>query len=275
MRLLMRPSIVGCLLVVALFATSALAQNRNANAVFRLDVTSGDDNQLATTFSADGVVPDVPREFNVVVVLNDAVNLMGANCDLDFDSDALEVVSIRESFGDVNFDGRVNIFDVREIGARLGAITGSTNPEYSRYFDLNSDGKIDETDIQIVNADPEFNKPGAFLTSNDPGVSPPRESAEIFEDPSISNQNGLIDDIVFVLLARPEITDRDAFSFTGDARVAEITFRAKDTFSGNTTLSFIPESLIAIDSGTTITTTAIEGSSVPQSAPLTVRIPAP
>lgn len=275
MRLVMRPSIVGCLLVVAICATPVLAQDRNANAVFRLDVTSGDDNQIASTFSADGAVANVAREFKVAVVLDDSINLMGANCDLDFDSDALEVVSIRESFGDVNFDGRVNIFDVREIGARLGATTGSTNPEYSRYFDLNSDGKIDETDIQIVSADPEFNKQGTYLTSNDPGVSSPRESAEIFEDPSISNQNGLVDDIVFVLLARPEVTDRDAFSFTGDARIAEITFRAKQTFSGDTTLSFITESLIAIDSGTTITTTAIEGSSVPQSAPLTVRVPAP
>ncbi len=271
-----------CLLfaLLAAFVFPVFAQNQNDSAVFRLDVTQGDDTQSLSAFTTDAI-PNVGRTFTVTVVLDDAQKLMGANCDLDFDESVLEVVSIEESRGDINFDGRVNIFDVREIGTRFGATPDSTELDYSEYFDLSDDDELNSNDVLVVAGDDEFNVQGIFLTSNNPNSSDIRESVEIFENPALSNQKGFVDDIVFVLLRRPD-SDKtpDEFSFTGDARIAEITFQAKEGFNGGeTSLSFISDSLIAIDSGTTITTTSIDGASDSASGlsgqSLTVNVAAP
>lgn len=277
MKLRKRSTALMVLLGLAVAGLPAWAQDQNADAKFRLDVTPGDDTQIETTFSADEK-PTVNRTFTVVLVLDNARNLMGANCDLDFDEAALEVMSVQETDGDLNFDGRVNIFDVREVGARFGATPEGSEVPYSAYFDLNLDDVIDSNDIGIVAEDDEFNTMGLFLTSNDPVSTELHESAEIFENPAISNQNGFINDIVFALLARPGV-DREAFSFTGDARIAEITFSAKEGFAGDTTIGFITDpsdpQLIAIDAGTTITTAEIIGESTPEGEPLTVTVLAP
>ncbi len=268
--------------LIAVFASPAFAQPWNNDAVFRFDTTPGDDTRTSSAIT-DGPYTADSRTFTVTVVLQGADKLMGANCDIDFDETKLQVVSVQETFGDVNFDGRVNVFDVREIGARIGTEPGGV--DYSQYFDLDGDDQIGESDLALVAADPGFNIQGLFVTSNDPNdLTDILESVEIFEDPAVSNQNGFIDDVVFVLLVRPG-DDRESRSFPGDAfpgdaRIASITFSALDDFQGGETeISFQSDSLIAIDSDTQITTTTIEGASDSSTGlsgeALTVIVPAP
>jgi len=118
-----------------------------------------------------------------------------------------------------------------------------------------------------VNAIAEyFAEPGKFWTVNTDDATI-KESAEIFEEPTVSNQNGKIDDIVCVLLPRehPEATEYKpaegeatffgpaGFGFTGDARVAEITFQPVTGFTGTTTLTFADKSAITEESVLVIT----------------------
>lgn len=271
------PRVLLVVSLIAVFVSPVFAQPWNNDAVFRFDTTSGDDTRALSAIT-DGPFTADSRTFTVTVVLQGANKLMGANCDIDFDETKLQVVSVQETFGDVNFDGRVNVFDVREIGARLGSEPGGL--DYSQYFDLDGDDQIGASDLALVAADPEFNVQGLFVTSNDPNdLTDVLESVEIFEDPAVSNQNGFIDDVVFVLLVRPG-DDREALSFPGDARIAAITFSALDDFQGGETeISFQSDSLIAIDSDTQITTTTIEGASDSSTGlsgeALTVIVPAP
>ena len=89
----------------------------------RLDyAVTGDDSITVTNFDETPVFVDVDgqRFFQVTVVLDDAVDLIGVNFDLVFDNTVLNVVDIFENRGDRNFDGRANIADVLALGERLG-----------------------------------------------------------------------------------------------------------------------------------------------------------
>ncbi len=229
--------------------------------IFKLDFDSSNDSILHSTIDAPpSVIRAADGPFTVTVVLTGASKLVGANCDLIFNPDQLRVVNIQESYGDVNFDGRSNVFDIREVGARVNSAE-----LYEAYYDrVETYGVLDMADVNAIAE--YFAKPGKFWTVNTDDTTI-RESVEIFEEPSISNQNGRIDDIVCVLLPRehPEATEYKpvegeatffgpaGFGFNGDARIAEITFQPVTGFSGTTTLTFADKSAITEESVLVIT----------------------
>ena len=56
--------------------------------------------------------------------------------------------SVHAIQGDVNGDGKVDIFDAIALGHSLGTVPGS--PNYNPSADLNSDGKIDIFDALVL-----------------------------------------------------------------------------------------------------------------------------
>ncbi len=254
-------------LIVSLFGSvPAIAQDgANTNAVFILDFSDGNDTQTATALDAENkpvfLDSDGKTTFTAVLVLQGAQNLVGVNCDLEFDPAVLAVVDIHESQGDINFDGRANIADVLTLAERFNQ---PTDQDGYAYFDLDSAdesaGKIDSKDIEALV--PFINQPGIFWTNNaNSDLSQRRESVDIFESPDISNQKGKIDDIVTVLLSTVQPIP-DGFGFDGDARIAEITFEVIGDISAGTSIKFTDT--LAIDEATEITATQINNGSVPQ-----------
>lgn len=261
------------LICMALLPAANAGQNDAAS--FTLDFSASNDNKIESDTTGDPVITD--GMFTATLVLDGAVALTGLTVDLRFDPAKLQVVSINETVGDVNFDGRSNIADVLTLAERFEATldANSGNPEYD-YFDLVPSGVIDMDDINTLMA--QINQTNLYWTSNpnadgfgDFQTYP--ESVEIFEDPAVSSAKGLIDDIAVVLLPRDH-PPQEGFGFTGDARIATITFRIVDGQSGETTISF--EDPIVLDASTVIND---DGSfeenteSRPVSSEITITIP--
>ncbi|MBN2328741.1 MAG: hypothetical protein JXR73_16485 [Candidatus Omnitrophica bacterium] len=266
-------------LLFALFIAVVPAAHGGANdeATFLLDFqTTEADTQASTTLEETPEFITVTTDnvthtyFQATLVLKDAVGLMGCNCDLIFDKSKLNIVSIVEAQGDVNFDGRANIADVLTLAERFGQDTTSNGLSY---FDLNPSGdsanKIDSLDIEAIT--PHINQKTLFWTSNPNDVLDDyRESFEIFESPIVSNENGKIDDIVVVLLPRIHPTP-EGFGFGGDARICDIIFEVVQGASGETTISF--EDVMAIDESTQITQTDIINGSTPKTKNAVITLP--
>jgi hypothetical protein len=244
--------LTGLALAVLLAASPALGQAP----VFRLDFNSTNDTIFKSTIDPPPIINSADGPFTVTVVLSGAKKLVMVNCDLVFDPAHLRVVNTQETYGDVNWDGRANVFDIREVGSRLNATVESKL--YHPYYDRaggRADGLIDLADVDAISA--FFAKPGIFWTVNTDDATI-RESAEVFEDPTVSNENGKIDDIVCVLLPRQHppapgveggtLAAPAGFGFNGDARIAEITFQPVNGFAGETTLSFTGTSAVTEDS---------------------------
>jgi hypothetical protein len=249
----------------------------NDDAVFALDFkTASDDAQLTTTIDAQPEYTPVTVEgearnrFAATVVLKNASNLLGVNCDLVFDKAKIRIVEIHEAKGDLNFDGRANVADVLTLGERFGQSTTSGGLSY---FDLDSStdsaNKIDGKDIEAVI--PYINEKTLYWTSNPNGdLKNIRESVELFESPEISNGNGKIDDIAVVLLSRIHPTPQ-GFGFDGDARIADIVFEIVPGATGETTISF--EDVMAIDESTEITQSTINNGSTPKFQNAVISLP--
>ncbi len=262
----------------SLFLTSFLvisivswSQGVNDSASFQLDLLTNDSDSQTTSVIDETPVIDENNRFTATLVLKDATNLIGVNCDLSFDPNVLQVVEIREARGDLNFDGRANIADVRVLGERFNE---STNQNGFSFFDLDSSDSsaelIDGADVQTL-----LNYVGEttlFWTQNDNtnADEPIRESVEIFQDPEDSNANGIIDDIVVVLLPRvhPDSGFEPGFGFDGDARIAQITFEIVDLEAASTEITFSDQ--LAIDEQTEVTTTEILNASSPQADAVTI-----
>ncbi len=251
--------------IAMLIAAGAVAQEPT----FQLDFDSSNDTIDSSVIDPPPVFTGLDGPFKVTVVLSHAQNLMGVNCDLSFDNAHLQVVDIQETYSDLNFDGRANVFDIREIGERLNATEGQDL--YEEFFDRAGgapDGVIDLSDVDAIAE--FFAEPGIFWTVNTDPVRI-RESVEVFEDPSVSNENSVIDDIVCFLLPR-EHPPTAGFGFTGDARIAEITFQPVDGFVGTTTLTFTETWAVDEDTEVNEETGEITGDLTPQSQPVEITI---
>jgi hypothetical protein len=237
----------------------------------RLDyAVTGDDSITVTNFDETPVFVDVDgqRFFQVTVVLDDAVDLIGVNFDLVFDNTVLNVVDIFENRGDRNFDGRANIADVLALGERLGLPYDQLG--YS-YFDLDNQGTVIEVgDINVLqnllqNPLPNLN---LYWTSNpDTNLDTIRESVEIFETPEQCNADGVLDDFVVTLLPRNH-PPQDDFGFNGDARIVDIVFQVIDPAATSTVISF--QDAMVITEQTEITTTEIIGAVTPDTPDVTI-----
>lgn len=258
-------------------SASVVLAGTNDGATFVLDLqTTQDDSQLTSlvdttpVFSTVDVNGETRTRFAATVVLKDASQLIGANCDLVFDKSKLQVVEIHEVKGDLNFDGRSNVADVLTLAERYGE---STETVGLSYLDLDSTGtsanKIDDQDLNVLT--PLLSETSLFWTNNpNADLSTIRESVEIFESPASSNQNGKIDDVVVVLLSRIHPTP-SGFGFIGDARIAEILFEVVPGATGDTTLSF--EDVMAIDESTEITQSQIVDGSTPKVQNVVITLP--
>ncbi len=237
-------------LFVCMTVLPAMA-GQNDSAVFTLDFSASNDTKNESDTSGDPVITD--GMFTATLVLDNSTALTGLTVDIRFDPAVLQLVSINETVGDINFDGRSNIADVLTLAERFEASLDpdTGNPEYD-YFDLVPSGVIDMDDINSLLA--QINQSDLFWTSNPNAEgfgdfqSFP-ESVEIFEDPAVSTAKGLIDDIAVVLLPRDH-PPQDGFGFNGDARIATITFQVVEGQSGQTTISF--EDPIVLDAATVI-----------------------
>lgn len=54
------------------------------------------------------------------------------------------------SFGDVNCDGEINLTDIMMLAEKIGTV--SSSEDYKSRYDLNFDGKVDDADLDILNA---------------------------------------------------------------------------------------------------------------------------
>ncbi|RJP32608.1 MAG: hypothetical protein C4527_05645 [Candidatus Omnitrophota bacterium] len=269
MKMRKKGSILGLLLlaVVGLSGEMVFAQGSNDGANFMLDfLTTESDTQTQSVIEDTPIFYTITDggetkiRFDVTLVLKNAVNLVGVNCDMVFDPAKLKVVSIHEARGDLNFDGRSNIADVLVLGELFNRPTSENGYSYfDRYLTGGSAGMIDYRDVETLL--PYVNESNLFWTSNaNLDFSLMRESVEIFESPDISNARGKIDDIVVVLLSRIHPIPA-GFGFDGDARIADITFEVIGDISEGTTIRL--EDRMAIDEGTVITQTEISQFSVP------------
>jgi len=259
-------------LSLALLAATPLtyaAGGKNDTTKFFLDFNTGiDDTQTSSVidaYSPDQIQEiDGKRYITVTLVLKGATDLVGVNCDLSFDKNKLQVVDIHEDKGDINFDGRANIADVLTLGERFGA---PANEQGFSYFDRDQSGVIDQADVEDIQS--HLNKTNIFWTSN-PNTNQDimRESVEIFEDPAKSNEDGVIDDIVAVLLSRIHPYPA-GFGFNGDARIAEITFEV----IGSGTAEFTFSDGKAIDVDTQITVDGIANGSEPTGDKVEILLP--
>lgn len=265
------------ILSLIIISISYASGGKNDQAKFVLDFkVTGDetDKKLESIINTSpefvAVSGQTNKRFTCTLVLKGAVDLVGVNCDLVFDKTKLKVVDISENRGDVNFDGRANIADILTLSERYGE---STKDKGYSYFKRDTSGQnpdvINEKDIEAIK--PYVNQSNLFWTSNtNDDLSKMRESVEIFESPEISNKNGRIADIVAVLLSR-EHPYPAGFGFSGDARIAEITFEViGGTPQGSTIITF--EKGSAIDVNTEITRNGINKGSEPVGDPVVINL---
>lgn len=189
-------------------------------------------------FDADILTPGIQAPGNyslaaggnivLYLVLEGVEQMIGVSTDIKFDPAVLQLVGsgqgITEDRGDVNFDGRVDVFDiVRLINERQSRDTG--NPPIA-YYDLNEDAAINVFDIVRVIGNRQQADSGVNFWTNTrggataltwPGTGPATESVEIFDN---NVTNGLIDDLVAVLLIRPEggVRNDTGRGFTANAQ---------------------------------------------------------
>ncbi len=279
--------ILPVLCLTILFNTgSAFSQDSNdginSDAEFVFDFqTTLDDTQTVSVIENSPVIEN--NRFTVTLVLSGVENLCGVNCDIKFDPAVLKVVDIHEARGDLNYDGRSNIADILTLGERFGDEV--TDENGFEYFNRNKEGDsaniIDMADISTVL--PFLNERNLFWTSNaNNNLDTIRESVEIFPTPEVIQNHanetgeGLIDDIVAVLLPREHPVSGfapEGFGFDGPyARIADITFEIIGGDSGSTTEITI-EDRLAIDENTIITASGKEGESIPQGNPIAITLP--
>jgi hypothetical protein len=203
------------------------------------------------------------QEFQVYLVVEDAANMTGVSADLIFDATNLELVSIREVPGDLNFDGQLNsglevIPVINQLIKEDNFIAGFDDFEdgYLRnsnvVYDTNNNQMTDGSEVlAIINelirvdnfADTQYWTREVFTQT--PAAY--NESVEIFDPVSKSNTGGehpgLVDDMTSVLLARPDRDKENNFGYSGDAIVATLTFKAKATAQAGTYTFSFPEAV--------------------------------
>ncbi|MBE7477174.1 MAG: hypothetical protein HS131_10655 [Ignavibacteriales bacterium] len=146
---------------------------------------------------------------NVVLylVLEGVTDMIGVSTDIKFDPAVLQLVGqgrgVAEDQGDVNFDGKINVFDITKlIQERQSRDAG--NPGIA-YYDLTQDNALNVFDIvRSIQSRQQADGGVNFWTNTRAGASVlsdlTTESVEIFDS---NVQNGLLDDLVAVLLIRP------------------------------------------------------------------------
>lgn len=145
---------------------------------------------------------------NIVLylVLTGVQDLVGVSADVKFDPNVLQLVGsgqgVTEDRGDVNFDGKVNVFDIVTLIAERQARDSGSTP--ITYYDLNEDGSVNVFDIvRNINNRQSADTGVNFWTNTRAGamaLPQETESVEIFDN---NAPNGLLDDLVAVLLISP------------------------------------------------------------------------
>lgn len=229
----------------------SLASTPNIN-LDMYPATSAIDSSIA--INALGTVSD--RTFEVLVVIENAVNMTGFAADILFDAThALDLIDIREVPGDLNLDGSLDL--TNEVLPIRNQYENEINWEdfiedftdgYGRrswpIYDTNSNYATDLDEVLAVEA--EWTAESAhtgidYWTRLVLNSSTYDESMEIFHPAGESNcpgvHYGLIDDLAAALLRRPDRTE--PFGYTGTAIAMTLTFRVRpETVPGEYPFAF-------------------------------------
>jgi len=209
-----------------------------------------------TTFE-DEVTVNNGDKFKVNLIVEGAADMTGVSVDVQFDSAALALRSVKEVPGDLDFSGSIQSVEeltsiisqfLNEQNDFLGTTNLSTFVDgHGRssgvVIDVNGDNKINSIEELTVIINEFLEEQNSFLTAVTPywtravlQAGEDRESVEVFDPVGKSNAGGdnpgIIDDITSVLLRRPGAD----FSFTGNAIVVTLEFEALQT--GTHTFSF-------------------------------------
>ena len=221
-------------------STASVAQAATPVVELDLDPSTPEINRELTV-NAGGW--DYERTFEVYLIVRDASWMTGLAVDIAFDSEALELLDIREVPGDLNLSGDLQeVEEVRAIHLQYEMeLSGEREFEDFRdgwgrasavVYDTNQNQQTDWSEVFAVEQEFLAQSDGTaipYWTRLVLGTGEYDESVETFDPPAWSNtggQNpGLIDDFSSVLLKRP---DRTApFGFSGDAIAAKLTFRLR------------------------------------------------
>ena len=253
----------GMLLMGVLAAPAVMAQTVN------LDMDP-------STEVIDESIEVAPNEtFDVFLVIQGANDMTGVSVDIAFDAtNVLTLLGVKEVPGDLDFSGDLQLseevlavinqficefnFECTFDEFRDGHVQVSTGEGRASgvVYDQNGNQQTDLDEVlEIINEFiDEFNFAGTAYWTREmkqaAAAGEFAESVEIFDPPANSNVGGngtvgLIDDITAVLLKRPEVTG--AFSYTGDAIVAKLTFQAQSGAAGQQCVFSFPQA-VYIDS---------------------------
>ena len=229
------------LFTIILVLAGTMVQAQTFQLDFVPDVTHTDLTEPVTIDAPDASYA-AGTTFKVDVVLAGAEDMIGCNSDIQFASDVLEVISIVEKQGDVNFDSIANLSDFTILALAFNAAEGDDN--YEAAYDFRGDGVIDLS--EFTNAALGYLVDSRYWTDAQEvagtAEEASRESVEIFDPIAVINANGVIDDIVAVLLRRPG----DTRSFSGDAIVATVTFKVIGESGDSGNIQFIPGSTVIL-----------------------------
>ena len=234
--------IVLALAIIA--APPVMAQIDNSNATFVLDFDVETDGvQAPGTWNAGG-------SYDVDLVLQNAQNVIGVNCDIVFATADITINLVHEKLGDLNFDSISNLNDLATLGRAYNSVAGDEN--YEAAYDLNGDGSIDLSELS--NLGRGYKNESRYWTDAQAADGEldeaSHESVNIVDPVDTMNEEGLINDIVAVLLRRPGDEDRSV-TFDGDGRaIATIKLTVNANASGSTTFNLIDETDASTIDGT-------------------------
>ena len=224
-------------------APPVLAQVDNSNATYVLDFdveTEGIQGPELADWTAGG------SNYKVDLVLQNAQNVIGVNCDIKFVTGDIRIDLVHEKLGDLNFD---SISDLRDFSILIDSYNSSElDTNYEAAYDIDGDGNISLKEFSnLIVGYLETSKYWTDAQIYDDSVEEAsHESVNITDPISVMNETGTINDIVAVLLRRPG-DDSSIGDGSTDLVIATIWLTVKDDASSPTTFTIENPVVLDID----------------------------
>ena len=204
-----RKAVLGMLAALVVVAGGSMAGAVGLDqTIVRVDLDTSTD---ATETTGTWTIGETYKSYLVLEAQTEGESvdgMTGVSADVKFDSAVLELVDVYELVGDKDFDGFEGILDLATVFD--SDAYGSTDPQnLIRYYDIDRDGFVGILDLAAIFDDEFYGSTTGipYWTNNAGNV----ESVEIFDAPTVSNAGGdhpgFVDDLVAVLLLRPDEND--------------------------------------------------------------------